>query len=36
MARRQEKEKKQKPIRYFDYSKLFFIIFLHCFGQVKL
>lgn len=24
MARRQEKEKKQKPIRYFDYSLLFF------------
>lgn len=24
MARRQEKEKKQKPIRYFGYSLLFF------------
>ena len=30
MARRQEKEKKQKPIRYFDYSLLFLIIFLLC------
>ena len=34
MARRQEKEKKQKPIRYFDYSLLFLIIFLLCFGLV--
>lgn len=36
MARRQEKEKKQKPIRYFDYSLLFLIIFLLCFGLVML
>lgn len=36
MARGQEKEKKQKPIRYFDYSLLFLIIFLLCFGLVML
>ena len=36
MARRQEKDKKQKPIRYFDYSLLFLIIFLLCFGLVML
>ena len=36
MARRQEKEKKQKPIRHFDYSLLFLIIFLLCFGLVML
>lgn len=36
MARRQEKEKKQKPIQYFDYSLLFLIIFLLCFGLVML
>lgn len=46
MARRQEKqqaprraqvqEKKQKPIRYFDYSLLFLIIFLLCFGLIML
>ena len=36
MARRQEKEKKQKPIRYFDYSLLFLIIFLLSFGLVML
>lgn len=29
-------EKKQKPIRYFDYSLLFLIIFLLCFGLVML
>lgn len=34
MARRQEK--KQKPIKYFDYSLLFLIIFLLCFGLVML
>lgn len=36
MARRQEKEKKQKPIRYFDYSLLFLIIFILCFGLIML
>lgn len=36
MARGQEKEKKQKPIRYFDYSLLFLIIFLLCFGLIML
>lgn len=36
MARGQEKEKRQKPIRYFDYSLLFLIIFLLCFGLVML
>lgn len=34
MARNQEK--KQKPIKYFDYSLLFLIIFLLCFGLVML
>lgn len=29
-------EKKQKPIKYFDYSLLFLIIFLLCFGLVML
>lgn len=36
MAKGQEKEKKEKPIRYFDYSLLFLIIFLLCFGLVML
>lgn len=36
MARDQEKKKKEKPIRYFDYSLLFLIIFLLCFGLVML
>lgn len=36
MARGQEREKKQKPIRYFDYSLLFLIIFLICFGLIML
>lgn len=36
MARGQEKEKKQKPIKYFDYSLLFLIIFLLGFGLVML
>ncbi len=36
MARRGEKEKRQKPIKYFDYSLLFLIIFLLCFGLVML
>ena len=31
-----QKEKKQKPLRYFDYSLLFLIIFLLCFGLVML
>ncbi len=34
MAKKQEK--KQKPIKYFDYSLLFLIIFLLCFGLVML
>ena len=36
MARGQGKEKKDKPIRYFDYSLLFLIIFLLCFGLIML
>lgn len=36
MAKNQEKEKKQKPLRYFDYSLLFLIIFLLCFGLIML
>lgn len=36
MARGQRKEKKQKTIRYFDYSLLFLIIFLLCFGLIML
>lgn len=36
MARGQEREKKEKPIRYFDYSLLFLIIFLLCFGLIML
>lgn len=31
-----EKAKKQKPLKYFDYSLLFLIIFLLCFGLVML
>ncbi len=31
-----QKEKKQKPLKYFDYSLLFLIIFLLCFGLVML
>ncbi len=36
MATSQKKVKKEKPIRYFDYSLLFLIIFLLCFGLVML
>lgn len=36
MAGRQRKEKKQKAIRYFDYSLLFLVIFLLCFGLIML
>ena len=36
MARKPEKEKKEKTIRYFDYSLLFLIIFLLCFGLIML
>ena len=36
MARQREKRKKQKPLRYYDYSLLFLIIFLLCFGLVML
>lgn len=36
MAKRPEKEKKEKTIRYFDYSLLFLIIFLLCFGLIML
>lgn len=36
MARGQQTEKKKKPIKYFDYSLLFLIIFLLCFGLVML
>ena len=36
MARQQGKPKKQKPLRYYDYSLLFLIIFLLCFGLVML
>ncbi len=35
MERGQEK-KRQKPLRYFDYSLLFLIIFLLCFGLIML
>lgn len=35
MSKRQ-KAKKEKPIKYFDYSLLFIIIFLVCFGLVML
>ena len=31
MARRRKNEKRQKSIRYFDYSLLFLIIFLLCY-----
>lgn len=31
-----EKQKKNKPLRYYDYSLLFLIIFLLCFGLVML
>lgn len=34
--RASEKPKKQKPLKYFDYSLLFLIIFLLCFGLVML
>ena len=30
------KQKKSKPLRYYDYSLLFLIIFLLCFGLVML
>lgn len=36
MANSQEKPKREKAIRYFDYSMLFLIIFLLCFGLVML
>ena len=36
MARQREKRKKQKPLRYYDYSLLFLIIFLLYFGLVML
>lgn len=36
MARQQGKQKKNKPLRYYDYSLLFLIIFLLCFGLVML
>ena len=36
MERQREKQKKQKPLRYYDYSLLFLIIFLLCFGLVML
>ena len=36
MARQRENRKKQKPLRYYDYSLLFLIIFLLCFGLVML
>lgn len=36
MAKSQNKEKREKPIRYFDYSLLFLIIFLLCFGLIML
>ncbi len=36
MAEKQEKKKKKKPLRYYDYSLLFLIIFLLCFGLVML
>jgi len=36
MAEKQKKQKKQKPLRYFDYNLLFLIIFLLCFGLVML
>lgn len=36
MARQQGKQKKSKPLRYYDYSLLFLIIFLLCFGLVML
>lgn len=36
MARGQQTEKKKKPIKYFDYSLLFLIIFLLCYGLVML
>lgn len=36
MARGQDKDKRDKPIRYFDYSLLFLIIFLLCFGLIML
>ncbi len=36
MAQRRKKEKRQKTIRYFDYSLLFLVIFLLCFGLIML
>ncbi|MDD6306286.1 MAG: putative peptidoglycan glycosyltransferase FtsW [Clostridiales bacterium] len=36
MAKKPEREKKEKTIRYFDYSLLFLIIFLLCFGLIML
>ena len=36
MAKGQKKEKEQKPIKYFDYSLLFLLIFILCFGLVML
>lgn len=36
MAKDQKKSRKEKPIHYFDYSLLFLIIFLLCFGLIML
>ena len=36
VAEGQEKKKKQRPLRYYDYNLLFLIIFLLCFGLVML
>lgn len=36
MAKGSQTKKKQKPIKYFDYSLLFLIIFMLCFGLVML
>ena len=36
MAEGQKKQKKRKPLRYYDYNLLFLIIFLLCFGLVML
>lgn len=35
-GKKTENEKRQKSIRYFDYSLLFLIIFLLCFGLIML
>lgn len=36
MAKKPQKRKREKTIRYFDYSLLFLIIFLLCFGLIML